>query len=281
MICLFYKVIIGTAMVGITTGIVGCFMLLNKQSMLGDTIAHATLPGLTGMFLIVQEKSLLLLLFGAALSGLAGIWCVDYIWNNTQLKKDTALGIILSTFFGTGIILLTIIQKLPIGSKSGLTSFLFGHAATILDEDIILISILSLTILAIVGKIYKELVIIIFDRHYAISLDISVKNIERIFCIVMVLTVIMSLSTVGIIVMSSFLISPAIGAQQITTKLKPMIIVAIILSLVATTTGTIISFQYSHIPTGPTIVIIATSITAIIIMIQSIKNYIIRLQSCH
>ena len=271
MLLIFYKILIGTTLVGITAGIVGCFTLLNKQSLLGDTIAHATLPGLAGMFLIILQKSYCMLLLGAGITGLTGAIAVDYITKTTQLKKDTALGIVLSTFFGIGIIFLTMIQKLPIGNQAGIDKFLFGQAATILNEDLIIITILSCIIIATVYFYFKELTIIIFDQQYAQAIGLPVNLIQNIFLVIIVATVLVGLQTVGLILMSSFLIAPAAAARQWTDHLATTILLSIFFSLIATTTGTIISYQYAHIPTGPAIVVIATSITFLSIMIRSYR----------
>lgn len=267
MISIFYKILIGTTLVGITTGILGCFTLLNKQSLLGDTIAHATLPGLTGIFLIILEKSYSLLLLGAATTGLLGAYCVYYITENTKLKKDAAQGIVLSTFFGIGIIFLTMIQKLPNGNQAGIDKFLFGQAATLLNSDIQILSMISLIVIATIIKFWKELKIISFDPLYAQAIGLPVAKIHTILILLIVLTVIVGLQTVGLILMSSFLIAPAAAARQWTQKLSITIFLSIIFSLIATTTGTIISFNYPHIPTGPTIVIISTMITLISIIV--------------
>lgn len=272
MILLFYKILLGTTLVGITTGIVGCFTLLNKQSLLGDTIAHATLPGLAGMFLIIWQKSYCMLLLGAGITGLAGAITVDLITTRTPVKKDAALGIVLSTFFGIGIIFLTMIQKSAIGNQAGIDKFLFGQAATLLNEDLLIIAILSCMIIATICYYFKDLVILIFDQQFALAIGLPVKKIQNILLIIIVATVLVGLQTVGLILMSSFLIAPAAAARQWTNRLSTTIALSIFFSLIATTTGTIISYQYAHVPTGPAIVVIATSITFLSIIIRSYKG---------
>jgi len=267
MISIFYKILIGTTLVGITTGIIGCFTLLNKQSLLGDTIAHATLPGLTGMFLIILQKSYPLLLLGAAITGFLGAWAVQYITQHTHLKKDAALGIVLSTFFGIGIMFLTIIQKLPTAHQAGIDKFLFGSAATLLYSDIIILSIVSGIVISTILVFWKELKTITFDPLFAQTINVPVKKIQTLLLCLVVLTIIIGLQTVGLILMSSFLIAPAAAARQWTKSLPSMIFLSISFSLIATTSGTYISYQYSHIPTGPIIVIIATIITLVSIII--------------
>lgn len=267
MLATFYKILIGTTLVGITTGIVGCFTLLNKQSLLGDTIAHATLPGLTGMFLIILQKSYALLLFAAATTGLLGAFCVHFITHNTKLKKDAALGIVLSTFFGIGVMFLTMIQKLPTAHQAGIDKFLFGQAATLLHSDIITLMIIAGIVITTIIALWKELKIISFNPAYAQAIGLPVAKIHAVLTCLIVLTVIIGLQTVGLILMSSFLIAPAAAARQWTNKLQIMVWLSVGLSLVATTTGTIISCNYPHVPTGPAIVIIATTITLVSIII--------------
>jgi len=268
----FYKILIGTGIVGITTGILGCFTLLNRQSLLGDTIAHATLPGLTGMFLIIHQQSYILLLTGASISGLCGAFCVSFITTYTPLQQDASLGIVLSTFFGLGTIFLTIIQKLPHAHQAGLDKFLFGQAATLVHHDLLILSCITLIVIITVAYLWKELTIITFDKDYAQSIGISVKKINAILTLLIVLTIIVGLQTVGLILISSFLIAPALAARQWTTSLPSTVWLSIGFSLVATSTGTYISFLAPHIPTGPIIVIIATIITCISICMTK-KTY--------
>ena len=264
----FYKVIIGTTLIGIITGILGCFTLLRRQSLLGDTIAHATLPGLTGMFMFVLDKSYLLLLLGASTTGLLGAFCVHFITSNTTLKKDTALGIILSVFFGIGMIFLTIIQKMPTANQAGIDKFLFGHASTLLYHDIIILSIIAAIVIATVLFFWKEFKIITFDPEYAKTIGIPINKINCILTLLIVLTIIVGLQTIGLILISSFLISPATSARQWTTTLSSMILLSIVFSLIATVMGTYISCGVANTPTGPVIVVISTFLTLLSILLS-------------
>lgn len=268
----FYKIVIGTSLIGIATGILGCFTLLNRQSLLGDTIAHATLPGLTGMFLIIQHQSYFLLLTGAGFSGLLGALCVYLITNLTTLKKDAALGVILSTFFGMGTIFLTMIQKLPDAHQSGIDKFIFGQAATLLYHDLIVLTVMTAIIIITVIFLWKELTLISFDQAYAASIGVPTKKINIILICLLVLTIIIGLQTVGLILISSFLIAPALAARQWTSSLLNMIILSIGFSLCATLIGTYISCIAPHIPTGPIIVIISTCITFLSILTSKLQS---------
>ena len=135
---IFLKIIIGTCLVATVNGMLGCFTLLRQQSLIGDALAHATLPGICIFFLILQQKSFLIL-FGGVLSALFAAGLFFVITHYTHLKKDTALGIILSFFFGTGTYFLSFIQKMPSANKSGIHKLLFGNASAILEYEIITI----------------------------------------------------------------------------------------------------------------------------------------------
>lgn len=257
----FYKILLGTTLIAVTSGILGCFAFLKKQSLLGDTIAHATFPGLTGMFLIVLQKSYAFLLLGATISGLIGNLLIQTISQHTSLKQDTVLGIILSSFFGLGTVFLTIIQKIPNAHQAGLNKFIFGHASTLLIHDIIVLGIISFIVCLTTFFLWKELKIITFDMQYARTIGIAVNKVQTILTILMVLTIIVGLQTVGLILISSFLISPAIAARQWTSRLSSMVFLSIFFSLIATFLGTCISCSMPAIPTGPVIVILSTTIT--------------------
>lgn len=259
----FYKVLAGTTLIGISTGILGCFTVLRKQSLLGDTIAHATFPGLTGMFLIVLQKSYALLLLGATISGLLGTYFVHVITKHTTLKKDTALGIVLSGFFGLGTIFLTIIQKNPFAHQAGIDKFLFGHASTLLVHDVYILAGITTIVLFTVTCFWKELKIFSFDSTYAQTIGMPIEWINIILMILIVLTIIVGLQTVGLILISSFLISPATAAKQWTHSLLSMTILSVLFSLFATIAGTCISCSVQAVPTGPIIVVISTCVTFI------------------
>ena len=134
---------LGTAVLGGVTGMLGSFAVLRKQSLLGDAISHAALPGIALAFLITGSKDTNILLIGALISGLLGTLWIRGITTKTHLKSDTALGLILSVFFGFGMLLLTFIQKQPNANQAGLDKYLFGQAATLVESDVWLMSIVT------------------------------------------------------------------------------------------------------------------------------------------
>ena len=130
-------VALGSAILGITSGALGCFTLLRKQSLFGDAIAHAALPGIGFAYLFAGTKDSLLLMLGAAIFAWFGGMITLAITSTTRIKQDAALGITLSVFFGLGIVLLSYLQSIGGASQAGLDRFLFGQAAALIESDVI------------------------------------------------------------------------------------------------------------------------------------------------
>ncbi len=254
-------VLLGTTLVGITSGIVGCFVVLQRQSLLGDALAHATLPGLAAMFLYTGSKTSPLLFVGALISAMLGAYCIKLINKHSTLKKETSLGIVLSTSFGLGTVLLSVIQTYPTAHKAGINKFLLGNAATLLYQDLMGIIAITAIVIATVIACWKEFKIFIFNREFADSVGIKTAYIEFILTIITILTIIIGLHAVGAVLISSLLIAPATAAAQWTKKLFFMIMFSSFCSCLATITGTLMSSSMPHLPTGPVIIVIATLCT--------------------
>ena len=263
------KILSGTVLVGIISSIIGTFLLLQKKSLLGDALAHATLPGIAIAFLITMQKNLFYLLCGATISSLFSGYLIEYIGNNTNLKKDAVLGVVLSFMFGLGIMILSIIQKYPVAQQAGINTFLLGNASTLLLKDVYVIAFLSAIVFATVFFFWKELLLVTFDKQFAENMQLSTRHIKILFGFITVLTILIGIQTVGIILMSALLIAPAAAAQQWTSNVRSMIGLSIIFNLCATITGTVISFHIPQTPTGPIIVLIVTLITFISIIYKT------------
>ena len=124
-------VALGAAVLGLSSGSLGAFAVLRGQSLLGDAISHAALPGVALAFLLTGTKAPLVLVVGAGLAGWVGTLCVMAVVRRSRVPYDAALGIVLSVFFGLGMVLLTYIQSQPNASQAGLDTFLFGQAAAV------------------------------------------------------------------------------------------------------------------------------------------------------
>lgn len=236
----------------------GSFAVLRKQSLLGDAISHAALPGIAIAFLISGAKSSDTLLIGALASGLIGTVWIKGITTKTHLKSDTALGLVLSLFFGFGMLLLTFIQKQPNANQAGLDKYLFGQAATLVERDVWLMAIVTGISLLVLLLFWKEFKILLFDEDYAKTLGFNTKRIDMLITSFIVVAIVLGLQTVGVVLMSAMLLAPAAAARQWTNSLGKMVIIASFFGAASGVIGTGISATQNQLSTGPVIVIIAS-----------------------
>ncbi|WP_027138211.1 metal ABC transporter permease [Gaetbulibacter saemankumensis] len=248
---------LGTAVLGAVCGMLGSFAVLRKQSLLGDAISHAALPGIAIAFLISGAKDSNVLLLGALVSGLIGTFWIRGIITKTHLKADTALGLILSLFFGFGMLLLTFIQKQPNANQAGLDKYLFGQAATLVESDVWLMATVTGICFVVLMLFWKEFKILLFDADYTKTLGFNTKFIDILITTFIVLAIVLGLQTVGVVLMSAMLLAPAAAARQWTNSLGIMIILAAIFGAFSGVFGTAISASQNNLSTGPIIVIIA------------------------
>lgn len=249
---------LGTAILGAVTGMLGSFAVLRKQSLLGDAISHAALPGIALAFLITGAKDTNTLLLGALVSGLIGTFWIRGIITKTHLKSDTALGLILSLFFGFGILLLTFIQKQPNANQAGLDKYLFGQAATLVESDVWLMAMVMTACLIVLVLFWKEFKLLLFDADYTKTLGFNTKFIDILITTFIVLAIVLGLQTVGVVLMSAMLLAPAAAARQWTNSLGTMVLLAAVFGASSGVLGTAISASQNNLSTGPVIVIVAS-----------------------
>ena len=248
---------LGTAVLGAICGMLGSFAVLRKESLLGDAISHAALPGIALAFLITGAKDTNVLLLGALVSGLIGTFWIRSMTSKTHLKSDTALGLVLSLFFGFGMLLLTFIQKQPNANQAGLDKYLFGQAATLVEKDVQLMLIVTGISLFILLLFWKEFKILLFDADYTKTLGFNTKFIDILITFFIVLAIVMGLQTVGVVLMSAMLLAPAAAARQWTNSLGVMVFLAAIFGAFSGVFGTAISASQNNLSTGPVIVLVA------------------------
>ncbi|WP_020530785.1 iron chelate uptake ABC transporter family permease subunit [Flexithrix dorotheae] len=257
-----------------SAAIVGCFTFLRKRALVGDAISHAILPGICLAFIIAQTKNPMVLMLGAFGSGWLGLITIDFITNRTKLKTDAALGLVLSVFYGFGILLLTTIQNSGNASQSGLDKFLFGNAAAMMQSDAITFGLFSLVLIILIFILFNPLKLVTFDRNFAISRGIPVKRLELLLSVLTVFAIAIGIQAVGVVLMAALLITPASAARFWTHDLKWMIFLAAAFAVISGIMGTFISYTLPKMPTGPWIVTILSTI-AIISIIFGFKKGIL------
>ncbi|WP_349947279.1 metal ABC transporter permease [Lacrimispora sp. BS-2] len=262
----FQTVALGSALLGLISGVLGSFAVLRRQSLLGDGVSHAALPGVVMAFVLTGSKNTEVLLLGALISGLLATLFIVSIVRHTRVKFDSALALVMSVFFGLGLVLLTYVQKIPNSNQAGLKRFIFGQASTLLKRDIILMVICGLILFALVLLFWKEFKLFTFDSDFAQSLGFSPKKLNLLLSFMIVLAIIIGLQTVGVILMSAMLITPAVAARQWTNKLWGMVTLSALFGAVSGILGTAASSLVPKLPTGPAIVVCVSAIVTISVL---------------
>lgn len=253
-------VALGAMVLGLVSGALGSFAVLRRQSLLGDAMSHAALPGVVIAYMLTGEKNTVVLLLGAAGAGIAGILLMVGINRYTRIKEDSALGIILSVFFGFGLLLLTWLQRRPDASQSGLTTFLFGQAATLLERDVIVMASFGGAAILLLLLFWKEFKLLSFDRDFGQSLGFPMQLLEIVLTMLLVVAIVIGLQAVGVVLMSAMVVAPAAAARQWTDRLGLMVTLSALFGAVAGVSGTLISSTGSGLATGPIIVLCASAL---------------------
>ncbi|MDR7457887.1 MAG: iron chelate uptake ABC transporter family permease subunit [Armatimonadota bacterium] len=256
-------VALGSALLGITSGVLGSFAVLRRQGLLGDVLSHAALPGVCLAFLLTGTRTPAVLLAGAAVSCWLGAAALFRVVEETRVSEDSAMGIVLSVFFGFGIVLLTFISKRGDAAQAGLNTYLFGQAATLVWENVVTMAALGLLAIAAVVLWYKEFKLLAFDPEFATSLGYNTRRLGLLLTSVTVVAIVIGLQTVGVVLMAAMLVGPAVAARQWTSRLSRMLVVAALVGALSGLSGALISMSQPRLPTGPMIIL---SLTALVVV---------------
>ena len=253
-------VAMGAAVLGIVAGALGTFALLRRQSLLGDAMSHAALPGVLLAFMLTGSKAPVVLVLGAAVAGVLGTFLLLSITRYSRIKEDAGLGIVLSVFFGFGLMLLTFLQRNPTAAQAGLNSYLFGQAATLLTSDVVTMLVFGGGALAILILFWKEFKLLSFDRDFGSSLGYPMTMLDMLLTTLLVIGIVIGLQAVGVVLMSALIVAPAAAARQWTNSLSVMMVVASIFGAIAGVAGAFISSLGTGLSTGPVVVLVVSGI---------------------
>lgn len=267
-------VALGAATLGIVSGALGSFAVLRKQSLLGDAMAHAALPGVVLTFLLTGLKTPVALMIGAGITCIVGVLLIMSITRNTRIKEDASLGIILSVFFGFGLLLLSLLQRNPDARQAGLNKFLFGQAATMLPGDVMLMALFGGVALLLLALFWKEFKLLAFDQDYGASLGFPVRALEVLITSLLVVAIVIGLQAVGVVLMSAMVVAPAAAARQWTDRLGWMVVLAAAFGALAGVSGTVFSSLASGLSTGPIIVLCVNAIVLVSLLLAPSRGLV-------
>ena len=268
------KVVVGTALLGGMSGVVGSFAVLRGRSLVGDMLAHAALPGVCLAFLLIGSRNLLGLSIGALVAGLAAIGAVTMIVRWTRTKEDAAIGIVLSTFFGAGVVLLSVIQKPSVGgNKAGLDAYLFGEPGNMLSSDLMLLGATAIVVVLTVGLLFKEFELVCFDKNFAQSQGWPTLWLDLVMMASLAIVTVVGLPVMGVILMAAMIIFPAATARLWTDRLPFMLLLAGGFGIAAGTVGTTLG---RGLPAGAVIVLTAAVLFLLSLLLAPERGLLVR-----
>lgn len=241
--------LLASLMVGTLCAVVGSYVVLRGMAFFGDALAHAILPGVAVAYLL--EASLFWGALGMSLITAVGI---GYLSRRSQVKEDTAIGVIFAASFALGVALLSTVQSYSVD----LTHILFGNVLGVSNSDLWLTAGLGVVILAVVFFLYKELLVISFDPTLAATLRLPLNALHYLMLILIALTIVVSLQAVGVALMVAMLITPAATAYLLTRRLWQMMIVGAAIGAISAVAGLYLSF-YVNVASGAAVVLVATA----------------------
>ena len=255
-------VVLGALVLGVTAGVLGTFAVLRRRSLVGDALAHATLPGVCAAFLLTGAKDPAALLAGAAVAGLIGAVLMVAIERVSRIRSDAAIGVVLSSFFSLGVVLLTAISHGNDADQAGLERYLFGQAAGLAERDVVVTAAIGLTAVAAVALAFRPLKATLFDPAYAAAIGLPVRLLELAMTALLVVAVVVGVRMVGAILMVAMLVVPATAARQLSGRLAVVLPLAGLVGAAVGVGGALLSAR-AEAPTGPVIVLLGVAVVLV------------------
>lgn len=267
------RAILAASAVGITCGLLGCFVVLRRMAMIGDALSHAILPGVVVGFILFGYNPLAI--FGGALiAGLLTSAIITWIQQNSIIKDDASVGIVFTAMFALGIIGISIVTKNE-GVHLDMKDFLFGNVLGVSDLDLWLTGAISLYVVTSIMLLYKYFFATTFDPLIALSMGISVSVVHYFLMFLLSLSIVASIQSVGVILVVAMLIIPASTAYLLTTRLTYMLVLSALLGLTSASLGFMLSVYFEITP-GPTMTLLAFLFFLLALLFAPRKGLIFR-----
>ncbi|RLT45173.1 MAG: metal ABC transporter permease [Chloroflexi bacterium] len=252
------RALLASLMVGVVCSVLGTYVILQGMAFFGDALSHAILPGIVLAFLAGWPLAI-----GALLFGILAAVGIGLLSEREEIREDTAIGIVFAGSFALGVALLS-----TTGSyATDLAHILFGNVLGVSDGDLWLIFGLGLLVLGVIGALYKEFLVLAFDPTLAVVLRLPRTLLRYLQLILIAVTIVVSLQTVGVALMLAMLITPATTASLLTRRLPPMMLVSALIGAFSNLSGLYLSFYY-NIASGPAMVLVATAVFLLVFLLE-------------
>lgn len=240
--------LLAALLVGVLCAIIGCYVVLRSMAFLGDALAHAILPGIAVAYLLGID-----LVWGALLAALLVALGVSFFSQRGAVKEDTAIGILFTAALALGVALISSIRTYAVD----LSHILFGNVLGVSAFDLWLAGGLGALILLVIALAYKPFLLISFDPVLAATLRLRVSFYRSLLFILLALTIVVSIQTVGVGLVAAMLVTPAATAFLLTRRLPAMMMLSALIGAISGVIGLYASF-YMNIASGSAVVLTAT-----------------------
>lgn len=254
------RALIAVVMVGVISGVIGCYVVVRGMSFFGDALSHSVLPGVAISYITTGGAVGVNLFFGGLIAGVIAAVGIGWLTRRERLKEDTAIGIVFVAMYALGI---AIISHDSRAYGRDLVHILFGNVLGIQGDDLLIMAVCGVIVLLGTLLLYKEFQIISFDTNLARTLRLPAEALRLTLLAFIAVTIIASLRVVGIALMLAMLIVPAASAQMIAKRLHHMMLISAALGVIGGVIGLLLSYHLD-IAAGPSIVLAMTVIFAAI-----------------
>ena len=260
------KALLVAVLSALVCGVVGAHVVLRGMAFIGDAVAHAVFPGLAIAFAL--QTSVVL---GGAVAGVVVAVLIAVFSQRRRIKEDTIIGIFFAAAFAAGLVIISKVQ----GYTASLTSFLFGSITGVATEDIVLVAVVGTFVILLLLAFHKELVAVSLDRETAAAQNIRVFALDLLLYLAVTAAVVMSVRTVGNILVLALLVTPAATARLLTDRLPVMMALSAGIGALSSLLGVYLSWAFD-VPTGATVVLVATVFFLLAFLVSSLssRNYL-------
>ncbi|MBV11542.1 metal ABC transporter permease [Rubinisphaera sp.] len=253
-------VLLGTALVGATCGIIGTFAVLRKRALTGDALAHASLPGVCVGYYLAGGQNLALQFAGAFLTGLLAVWIIRVLPRISKTRTETAVAGVLSVFFGAGIVLSRLIQNSgKFGGRAGFDAFLFGSPGSLLERDVYLIGGACLLTVVIIALTFRLSVGVTFDAEFLSVQGLPTNRVDWLQLLLLTTTIVVGLPAIGVVMIVALIITPAVTARLWSDRFYQILLISAGIGAGASAVGALLSSLDTRIPAGASTVLVCTA----------------------
>jgi len=253
-------------MVGVLCAIVGCYVVLRSMAFLGDAMAHAILPGVAVAYLLKGN-----LFFGALVAAVIVALSIGFFSRQGTIKEDTAIGVLFAAALASGVALISTVKTYAVD----LTHILFGNVLGVSSTDLFLTAGVGLGVLITILLLYKEFLVISFDPLFAATLRLPVETLRTVMLVLLALTIVVSLQTVGVGLVTAMLVTPGATAYLLSKRLSTMMAISAAVGAVSTIAGLYLSF-YINVASGAAVVLVATGIFVLVFIFAPARGILWR-----